>query len=69
MESALYHGSNVVVEFPEIRASGFNKEFGFGFYCIALGKQAERWALTKKGRHIVNKYSSRLRYSRGTYGR
>ena len=52
----LYHGSNTVVKEPIIKISGFNKDFGFGFYCTVLEKQAIRWALTKRGEHIVNKY-------------
>ena len=43
----LYHGSNVPVKIPEIRAVGFYKDFGYGFYCTAFEKQAMRWALIK----------------------
>ena len=50
----LYHGSNVAVEKPQILASGFYKDFGYGFYCINLEKQARKWALTKRGNHIVS---------------
>jgi len=28
----IYHGSNVVVEKPQILISGFYKDFGYGFY-------------------------------------
>jgi hypothetical protein len=40
----IYHGSSIAIEKPEIRASGFNKDFGQGFYCTGLQIQAERWA-------------------------
>jgi len=53
----LYHGTNAVVQRPEIRVAGYNKDFGFGFYCTRFERQAQRWALTKPGRHIVCRYS------------
>ena len=53
----LYHGSNVVVEKPQILVSGFYKDFGYGFYCTKLEKQARKWALTKKDDHIVSVFN------------
>lgn len=53
----LYHGSNVVVDTPKILVNGFYKDFGYGFYCTLMEKQAQRWALTKKKEHIVNVYA------------
>ena len=53
----LYHGSNVVVKNPKVLTNGFYKDFGYGFYCTNLEKQAQRWALTKRNKHIVNIYS------------
>jgi hypothetical protein len=53
----LYHGSNVVVHHPQILVSGFYKDFGYGFYCTKLEKQARKWALTKKDGHVVSVYS------------
>lgn len=52
----LYHGSNVVVDTHKILVNGFYKDFGYGFYCTVMEKQAQRWALTKKKEHIVNVY-------------
>lgn len=52
----LYHGTNIIVRNPEIRIVSFNKDFGFGFYCTQYEKQAKRWALTKRGKHIVCVY-------------
>lgn len=52
----LYHGSNVKVDALEIKTIGFNKDFGYGFYCTAIEKQACRWALTKRPEHIVSVY-------------
>ena len=41
---------------PRIIQNGFYKDFGYGFYCTNLEKQAKRWALTRKGDSVVNKY-------------
>lgn len=55
-DTTLFHGSNVVVQRPKILENGFYKDFGYGFYCTILEKQAKRWALTKPKKHVVNKY-------------
>ena len=52
----IYHGSNVIVSSPRILINGFYKDFGYGFYCTNIEKQAKRWALTKRGRSVVNIY-------------
>ena len=36
--------------------NGHYKDFGYGFYCTNIEKQAKRWVLTKKGSSIVNQY-------------
>lgn len=56
----LYHGSNMVVEKPQILTAGFYKDFGYGFYCTKIEKQAKKWALTKRGSSFVSifKYSA-----------
>lgn len=53
----IYHGSNVAVPNPKILINGYYKDFGYGFYCTNIEKQAKRWSLTKTGASIVNKYS------------
>ena len=53
----LYHGNNVKVENPEILVMGFYKDFGYGFYCTSFEKQAQKWALTKRGDSVVSVYS------------
>lgn len=53
----LFHGSRVVVEYPEIRVQKYHKDFYWGFYCTDLEKQTVRWA-TKFGRTgVVNVYT------------
>ncbi|NFO14929.1 DUF3990 domain-containing protein [Clostridium botulinum] len=54
---ALFNGSAMVVEKPKVLISGFYKDFGFGFYCTNIEKQAKRWALSKRPNHIVNIYT------------
>lgn len=52
----IYHGTNVVVTKPEVRVSGYTKDFGYGFYCTKMEKQARRWAISKRNPHIVCVY-------------
>lgn len=52
---SLYHGSNVIVERPEIRVFGHYKDFGYGFCCTRIEHQARKWALTKK-QTILSQY-------------
>lgn len=51
-ERTVYHGSKVVVEYPEIRKGRFNKDFYFGFYCTNLPEQAKRWAVRFTGKEF-----------------
>ena len=60
MTETIYHGSNQIVEFPRILVEGFYKDFGYGFYCTKLEKQAIRWATTRRNPHIVNVYNFEL---------
>ena len=52
-----YQGDNKVLNEPKIYLDGSYKDFGYRFYCTNFEKQAKRWALTKKNRHVVNVYS------------
>lgn len=52
----LYHGSNAIVHNPKVLINGHYKDFGYGFYCTELERQAKRWAILKKKKHIVNIY-------------
>lgn len=53
----LFHGSRTVVEHPEIRIQRYYKDFGWGFYCTVLERQAIRWATKFGTAGIVNVYS------------
>ena len=57
MNRKLFHGSSMIVEKPKILSDGYYKDFGYGFYCTNIEKQAKRWALIKKKSHIVNQYA------------
>jgi len=54
----LYHGSNVIVEFPKIITSEKGKDFGSAFYLTPIKSQAEKMAIRKKmifgGKSIVS---------------
>ena len=56
MGITLYHGSNMTIENPKILMNGHYKDFGYGFYCTNMEKQAKRWALTRKGSSVVSRY-------------
>lgn len=55
-QKIIYHGSNMIVSAPKIMLHGHYKDFGYGFYCTNIEKQAKRWALTKHGDSVVNRY-------------
>ena len=59
-KSIVYHGSNVEVAVPRILQNGFYKDFGYGFFCTNYEKQAKRWAMTKKGESVINRYEYEL---------
>lgn len=40
----IYHGSYTSVQKPEIIKGKFTKDFGDGFYCTELKRQAVKWA-------------------------
>ena len=51
----LYHASNEVVKYPEVRISEYTKDFSWGFYCTVIKEQAVKWAKRRKGK-IINFY-------------
>ena len=51
----VFHGSAIEVKEPEIRTGKFSKDFGEGFYCTKLKRQAKRWA-KRKDTPIINVY-------------
>ena len=51
----VYHGGYCTIEHPEIIKGEYAKDFGVGFYCTELKKQASRWA-TRYETPIINVY-------------
>ena len=51
----LYHGSYMAIPSPEIVRGKFTKDFGEGFYCTELKRQAVKWA-KRYDTPIVNMY-------------
>ncbi len=43
----VYHGSNVIVNHPDVEHSFRTLDFGKGFYVTTVREQAERWARRK----------------------
>ena len=43
----VYHGSNVIVDSPDVEHSFRTLDFGKGFYVTTVKEQAERWARRK----------------------
>ena len=56
----VYHGSNTVVQHPDVIHTCRNLDFGKGFYVTTVREQAERWAKRKAdfagGTPVVNCY-------------
>lgn len=55
----IYHGSYTKIEEPRVLEGKYTKDFGMGFYCTTLKKQAERWA-GKFDTPMVNVYDYSL---------
>ena len=51
----IYYGSYCKIENQKIIQGKYTKDFGTGFYCTILEKQAVKWA-QKYETPIVNKY-------------
>lgn len=57
MPITLYHGSNQIVDEPEIRIARYNKDFYYGFYCTLIKEQAIKWATRYQSTGYLNEYS------------
>lgn len=51
----IYHGSYMRIPVPKIKKSVFTKDFGEGFYCTGIKRQAVRWA-KRYDTPVVNTY-------------
>ena len=55
----IYHGSYTKILSPQILKGPFTKDFGDGFYCTEIRKQAQKWA-KRYDTAVVNTYTVRL---------
>ena len=53
----LLHGSEQVIEKPELSFSNAHNDYGKGFYCTQLEELAKEWACKKNTDGFVNKYT------------
>ena len=51
----LYHGSTVIVKYPNIQKGRKATDFGKGFYTTMNLEQAKKWAILKKNRENSQK--------------
>lgn len=61
----IYHGSNLVIEHPDIKHSRVNNDYGAGFYCTESLELAREWAcgsvvMRDRGDAICNRYEIEL---------
>ena len=69
MAIELYHGSNVVVDYPEIRRSRYTKDFSWGFYCTNSYQQAYRWADRRHGDNVLGTGAVQAPYASNQFSR
>lgn len=61
----LFHGSNTVVDRPDVARSRDRLDFGRGFYLTSVKKQAELWARPEGDACRWEASGKRLRFYRG----
>lgn len=52
----LLHGSNQVIEAPELVQGNIHNDYGRGFYCTRLEEMAKEWACKNQKDGFVNRY-------------
>ncbi len=52
----LLHGSNQVIEAPELSQGNIHNDYGRGFYCTRLEEMAKEWACKNQKDGFVNRY-------------
>lgn len=53
----LFHGSNQIVENPDISLGNEHNDYGRGFYCTKLEEMAKEWACKNGTDGFVNRYT------------
>ena len=52
----LFHGSNQIVELPELSQGNIHNDYGQGFYCTRIEEMAREWACKNQKDGFVNRY-------------
>ena len=52
----LFHGSNQIVETPELSQGNIHNDYGRGFYCTRIEDMAKEWACKNQKDGFVNRY-------------
>ena len=52
----LFHGSNQIVETPELSQGNIHNDYGQGFYCTRIEEMAREWACRNQKDGFVNRY-------------
>ena len=52
----LLHGTDHVIEVPDIRIGNSRNDYGRGFYCTKLPEMAREWACKKDTNGFINRY-------------
>ena len=56
----LLHGTNHIIEIPDITIGNPNNDYGKGFYCTRLPEMAKEWACKKNTDGFINRYELNL---------
>lgn len=57
----LYHGSEQIIEKPELSKGKLHNDYGRGFYCTQIEELAKEWACGKNNDGFVNEYTLDIR--------
>ena len=52
----LFHGSNQIIETPELSHGSIHNDYGQGFYCTRLEEMAKEWACKNQKDGFANRY-------------
>lgn len=55
-EYILYHGSQLIIDTPDYKHTGVNKDFGQGFYLTESEELAKQWACSSETDGYANRY-------------
>ena len=54
----LLHGTDHIIEVPDIHIGNPHNDYGMGFYCTRVDEMAREWACKKNTDGFVNSYDS-----------